>query len=119
MRDAECGSPLTLPSLLGVSRQTLWRYSKQGAPPPDRKGMGEEAIQYARGYALEAERKMGEMLATTERAKGAKGNPGGRGAVVVQSPAITAQTPTLAALGITKRESSETKTRISCCRSWR
>jgi putative hemolysin len=37
-----------------------------------RKGMGEEAIQYCRGYALEAERKMGEMLEETER------NPGGR-----------------------------------------
>jgi ATP/maltotriose-dependent transcriptional regulator MalT len=35
-----------------------------------RKGMGEEAIQYARSYALEAERKLGKMLKQTERADG-------------------------------------------------
>lgn len=35
-----------------------------------RKGMGDEAIKYAKSYALEAERKMGEMLRETERAKG-------------------------------------------------
>ena len=35
-----------------------------------RKNLGNEAIQYCRSYALEAERKMGEMLKDTERAKG-------------------------------------------------
>ena len=49
---------------------------------------------------------MGELLRETERAKGAKGNPGGRGAKIVQSPDVTAQ-PTLAELGITKNESSK------------
>lgn len=34
-----------------------------------RKGMGEAAIQHCRSYAMEAERKMGQMLAQTERAK--------------------------------------------------
>ena len=54
----------------------------------------------------EAERRMGELLAATERAKGAKGNPGGRGAAIVQSPDATAQ-PTLAELGLSKRESAQ------------
>ena len=53
-----------------------------------------------------AERRMGEMLKATERAKGAKGNPGGRGAPIVRSQDVTAQ-PTLAELGISKRESAE------------
>ncbi len=35
-----------------------------------RKGMGEEAIKYANSYALEAERKMGQLLKETERAVG-------------------------------------------------
>ena len=35
-----------------------------------RKGMGEEAIKYATSYALEAERKMGEMLASKPPAPG-------------------------------------------------
>jgi hypothetical protein len=34
--------------------------------------MGEKAIQHCRSYAYEAERKIGEMLAQTERAEGAK-----------------------------------------------
>lgn len=71
-----------------------------------RKNMGEEAIQHCRSYALEAERKMGQMLKETERAKGAMGNPGGRGAKLVRSQDVTAQ-PTLLTLGITKRESAE------------
>jgi len=71
-----------------------------------RKNMGEEAIQHCRSYALEAERKMGQMLKETERAKGAMGNPGGRGAKLVRSQDVTAQ-PTLLTLGLTKRESAE------------
>lgn len=64
-----------------------------------RKGMGEEAIRYAKSYALEAERKMGEMLRETERAK-----PGPE--KKDRSPYVT-DPPTLASLGLTKRESAE------------
>lgn len=71
-----------------------------------RKGMGNEAIRYAKSYALEAERKIGEMLRETERAKGAAGNPGGRGASIVRLPDVTAQ-PTLSELGLSKHESAE------------
>jgi len=39
-----------------------------------RKGMGEEAIKYARSYAMDAEHKMGEMLLATERARPAVGS---------------------------------------------
>ncbi|HUT30850.1 MAG TPA: hypothetical protein VMX13_13745 [Sedimentisphaerales bacterium] len=49
-----------------------------------------------------AEIRMGEMLLATERAKGAKGI----GKAIVRSPDVTAL-PTLADLGISKRESSE------------
>jgi ParB family chromosome partitioning protein len=67
-----------------------------------RKGMGEEAILYCRSYALEAERKMGQVLMQTERAKGK----------LKRGPVVTArnhgeQTPTLASLGLVKRESAE------------
>jgi hypothetical protein len=64
--------------------------------------MGEEAVQYARGYALEAERKMGELLAETPRAK----PPSGKGQKKTdrRSPMVTDGAPTLAELGITKRE---------------
>jgi len=72
-----------------------------------RKGMGEEAVQYARSYALDAERKMGQMLIEAPKAKGAKGNPGGRGAPIVRSQGVTTQPPTLHALGLTKRDSSQ------------
>ena len=64
-----------------------------------RKGMGNQAIQYARSYALEAERKMGEMLAETER------HPAGR-VPANRLPSVT-DSPTLADLGLTKRESAE------------
>ena len=46
-----------------------------------RKGMGEEAIKHCRSYALEAERKMGEMLIQTERDRG--GRPSGTGYTVL------------------------------------
>ena len=49
---------------------------------------------------------LGEMLKATERAKGAKGNPGGQGAKIVRSSIGTAQhTPTLADLNLSKKES--------------
>ena len=65
-----------------------------------RKGMGEEAIQYARSYALEAERRMGEMLRETDRRPGP-----GRGKK--EYPDGTSLPPTLTELGLSKKESSE------------
>jgi N6-adenosine-specific RNA methylase IME4 len=65
-----------------------------------RKGMGEAAIQHCRSYALEAERKMGEMLVATERAKA------GRPAKLVTAGDQFSE-PTLSDLGLTKRESAE------------
>ncbi len=65
-----------------------------------RKGMGEEAIKYARSYAMDAERRMGELLAETERQ-----SPGEHWEKK-RSPDVTV-TPSLADLGITKRESSQ------------
>ena len=66
-----------------------------------RKGMGEEAIQFARAYALEAERKMGELLAATPRAEGKLK----RGPVV---PTVNhgKTPPTLAEIGVSKKESA-------------
>ena len=66
-----------------------------------RKGMGEKAINHARGYALEAERKMGQMLKATERAKGAAGV----GPIAVTP--IDRNRPTLSDLGLTKNESAK------------
>lgn len=68
-----------------------------------------ETINYAAEVRLRAERKLGEILAKTPKATGAKGNPGGRGAKIVRSPNGTAQ-PTLAASGITKKISSRAQT---------
>lgn len=70
-----------------------------------RKGLGEEAIRYARSYALEAERKMGELLRETERAKG------GNVETLKQFPTgnitVPVGAPTLSDLGLTKRESAQ------------
>ena len=63
-----------------------------------RKGMGEEAIKYANSYALEAERKMGQLLSETERNKGAAQEDW-----KTQLPNVT----TLSELGLSKRESAE------------
>ena len=68
-------------------------------------------VQCRRSYALEAERKMGQMLKETERAKGElKRGPvvttRNHGAKLVRSQDVTAQ-PTLLTLGLTKRESAE------------
>lgn len=65
-----------------------------------RKGMGEEAIQYARSYALEAERRMGEMLRVTRLADGGD-------AQRTRYHKSTESPPTLAELGLSKRDSSE------------
>ena len=65
-----------------------------------RKGLGEEAIQYAKSYAVRAERKMGEMLQATERQQPGEHWQKKRLPRVTVSPALTD-------LGITKRESSD------------
>lgn len=67
-----------------------------------RKGLGDEAIQYAKSYALRAERKMGEMLVTTERARG--GQPYQKS---TDTTLVPVEIATLKELGVTKKESSE------------
>jgi hypothetical protein len=69
-----------------------------------RVGAGEAAIQHAKAYAFDAEHRMGEMLAETERAKGTRAKGGTTGGPVLVPPANDA--PTLDDLGITKNESS-------------
>jgi len=64
-----------------------------------RKGLGDQAIQHARFYALEAERRMGELLTATERPEGGRPRKTGNGPGPVSEP-------TLAELGLTKNESS-------------
>ena len=61
---------------------------------------------YCRSYALEAERKMGQMLKETERAKGMRAIGGDKrsGGTVTLPPE---DAPTLSALGLSKRESAE------------
>lgn len=67
-----------------------------------RKGLGENAIKHARSYAVQAEIRMGEMLRETERA------PAGRPAKKIGDGVLPiSEAPTLAELGLTKRESSE------------
>lgn len=72
-----------------------------------RKGMGEAAIAQCRSYALEAERRMGELLAETERAKGTAGAGRPEKGSHRMLPPKPESAPTLAALGISKRESAE------------
>jgi N6-adenosine-specific RNA methylase IME4 len=73
-----------------------------------RKGMGEAAIQHCRSYALEAERKMGQMLAATDRAK----PPSGKGQKKTdrRSRASSDGQPTLKEIGISDNESSAAQT---------
>jgi hypothetical protein len=52
---------------------------------------------------IRTERKAGQLLHDMEKAKGAAGNPGGRGAPIVRSDDATTQT-TLADLGISKMQ---------------
>lgn len=54
---------------------------------------------------LRAERRAGQLLGEMEKAKGARGNPGGQGAKVVRSDDTTAQT--LPEMGITRDQSSQ------------
>lgn len=54
-----------------------------------RKGMGEETIQYARSYACEAEKRIGELVPAVPKAES---NPLGRGKVsAVRTPYIPKQ----------------------------
>jgi N6-adenosine-specific RNA methylase IME4 len=69
-----------------------------------RKGMGDEAVRYCMSYALEAERKMGELLKETERAIGT--DKGGRKGLDGSRALPSNAPPTLAELGISKKESS-------------
>ena len=55
---------------------------------------------------MDALRKLGEMLRATPRNTGAMGNPGGRGAPVVQYPNSTAHPPTLSELDLDKKTSA-------------
>ncbi|MFH0871665.1 MAG: MT-A70 family methyltransferase [bacterium] len=67
--------------------------------------LGSEAVQKARAYALRAERKMGEMLRETERAKGT--DVAGRKNIDGDRQLPSNPPPTLSDLGLTKRESAE------------
>lgn len=69
-----------------------------------RKDLGDQAIQHARFYALEAERRMGELLAGSERTKGT--DKGGRQYVDGHRTLPSNPPPTLSDLGISKNESS-------------
>jgi len=64
-----------------------------------RKNMGEEAIRYAKSYAIRAEIKLGELLKATERARGKRTD--------LVSSSNQVDKPTLTELGLTKKESSE------------
>ena len=74
-----------------------------------RKGMGEEAVAQARAFAFDAEYQMGVLLRESERNKGAKGSKvTGNHRAPVKDDA-----PTLADLGITKKESSAAQKLLS------
>lgn len=68
-----------------------------------------EAERRACEIRLRAERRAGELLRHTQKAAGAKGNPGGRGAKIVRLHRDTAQCEPakLADMGISKKQSSD------------
>lgn len=71
-----------------------------------RKNLGKAAIEHCRRYALLAERRIGELLQPTARATGA--DIAGRPKQLDGSRALPSnRPPTLAELGLTKRESAE------------
>jgi|SRR3954453_3725052 hypothetical protein len=72
-----------------------------------RQAKNTEAERRACEIRLRAERKAGELFAEREKAKGAAGNPGGRGATIVRSSDDTAHPQTLQELGISKQQSSD------------
>lgn len=69
--------------------------------------LGDEAERYAREIKCDAKRKLGEMLRSSERAKGTRVKGGTTGGPVVEPPANDA--PTLADLGISKKLSAESQ----------
>ena len=77
------------------------------------KKLGKETEDHCHAYAIRAEIKMGEMLKATEgeRARGAAdGTPGpGRGKNAVPQRDRVLDTPTLADMGLSKKESSQAK----------
>jgi N6-adenosine-specific RNA methylase IME4 len=70
-----------------------------------RQAKDKEAVRQCGAVRLRAEVKAGELLAKMEKAKGAKGNPGGQGAIVVRSHDDTTQT--LSSIGVSKKQSSD------------
>jgi len=54
---------------------------------------------------MRAERRCGKLLAEREKAKGAAGNPGGRGAKIVPPQDGATQPKTLEQMGVSKRQS--------------
>ena len=68
--------------------------------------MGEEAIQHCRGYALEAERKMGQMLAKSEKAKGTRGQLKGKDVSGDTIMVLPEDVQTLKELGLSLKESA-------------
>jgi hypothetical protein len=70
-----------------------------------RKAHNVEAERQCCEIRLRAERKAGQLLLQMEKAKGARGNPGGRGAPIERSNETTTQT--LAEVGISKDQSSQ------------
>lgn len=73
-----------------------------------RAGDNEMATKAAK-YKMYCERQAGILLKQMEKAKGAEGNPNGRGAKIVQYPEDTAQKQpkTLSEMGISKKQSSQ------------
>ena len=71
-----------------------------------RKKMGEDAVQHCRGYALEAERKMGQMLAKSEKAIGGAQKGVGRRGKQCGTHDGPHSIQTLNELGISKNESA-------------
>jgi len=69
--------------------------------------LGDELIGEATALKIEAMTMLDEFLQKTAKNKGARGNPGGRGAKIVRSQSGTAQPPTLAESGVSKKESSD------------
>lgn len=73
-----------------------------------RKDKGDEAIQHCRSYALDAERRMGELLRATPKNEGTRGKVQrgmrGTGADVTSAPVDDA--PTLKDLGVSEKQSS-------------
>jgi hypothetical protein len=75
-----------------------------------RQAQNREAEDRAREIRLRAERRAGELMLGQIKAAGARGNPHGRGAKIVRSLDVTAQTPTLADQGISKRQAADWQT---------